>query len=1227
MADIIKNGSFEYGTANSDGTRFVPTDWVVPTPYCSTRVTQVCDDEPDNSSSIQLTHSNWENPYGEPKGLPPISIQQGIDLTGYKKELVLDIEFNYSLAYEYKVTKFGEFNVFLYRASSYDSETGIYEYEGSYSDYISKITCTMSRESDTEMCWKASNFIVTNLQPGFYILVFATPVVRNPQTGQSDDSYNFVLDKVSGTVIETGRQVIEYHDILKNGSFELQSESGFDDWFTSSDVTVNVGLADSYGNDENNSYGTYVCEARCDDFAEAKRFWKGLNQIVHIDSYCKMEISLEFQQYKHYSFALSVYKLLKYYEYDEENPAPPGSRLPFYYVQESDPYYITDIKAYSPSSTTFSYWEKFSDTFGVEPGHYLLIIHPAEETTVIDNVQVNIFTQQETGNDGSFESPFTLEDGFFSKDKRCFFFYNTDMKNKTGFILHNEDYYYCRSEVLILDEIYKNRYYHPDGRMARFETFIYKGTSYTADVLGNLITGENYALDIEPYLDERMVYGPIESLDMVVENTVTIYARYLKQTTNISPSITSSNPNVVTCTGIKPGTEYSVIELSGRSPGSTTVSINFVNEDGTMIGREINVIVFPNIAQYTNPYEIFFRKSVVCALPGEKVKLDFTTLPKEAMGMAMFWSSTDPSVATVDQNGNVTANKVGNCIIQIYNHRLKQTRSCEFYVIEKAVTPQKIKWRSSPPESIQVGEEVRLPDYVLAEYNGRPEYVIQDGYWTSSNPSILTISEYGTMVGKGIGEATITFRTPQNLSLMTNRKIQVTAPQIPIESIELDVTEATLNPNETTSQGNLQIGYKLFPINTSDTEVVWTSSNPEVVSVIDGLVSIKKVVDTIQTVTITCASASKSSVYKRCRITLNPSEPYPYAVKTYDSNVSTTVNRAVNIEYEVDLCFSYGSNIRFGYAASVTMESGTAAQEGTYSIDHEEGSLIRFSASVKGRYKIELRVQYINDNQSYLPPVTMGRTYFYVEVREQSTSLIFLDDLETVAALSNGSYILRFFIRENLNNELSFELDLDGGGNWMPVVVDDCMYQGKMYNYIFGDNMPIGTHLVRVRATEISSEKVAVSNVVTVIVSGYDSDNRNALAIAKTTYDLAEYDIVSYLSAIIADKRLYDEEELEFKTRYKTYCHNYYNLREILEICIAHINEEIAASQGQMVMLSNTFSSGGVSAASFTASSVTNANYENVTNMDYYQNECIKQLMARVLELESKLNELTSNNK
>ena len=48
--------------------------------------------------------------------------------------------------------------------------------------------------------------------------------------------------------------------------------------------------------------------------------------------------------------------------------------------------------------------------------------------------------------------------------------------------------------------------------------------------------------------------------------------------------------------------------------------------------------------------------------------------------------------------------------------------------------------------------------------------------------------------------------------------------------------------------------------------------------------------------------------------------------------------------------------------------------------------------------------------------------------------------------------------------------------------------------------------------------------------------------------------------------------------------------------------------------------------AAYSVEENTNSNYSNVTDMDYYQNECIKALIQRVLELEARLDYLSNNN-
>ena len=1217
MADIIKNGSFENGPADSYGYNFSPTNWIVPTPAFCIKQSKACDTSEGNTASIVLSGTNWNyddlSGSGIPDGIPSVSIQQCIDLTEYDKELVLDIEFYYGMPLNFG-TREGRFNVFLYKVASYDSTANTYTYEGSYFDCLTSDTFSIYSESTNDMCWTRANFIATNVEPGLYVLVFAAPIA-NPQT-----SNYFAIDKVSGEVKETGQKVIPYHNIIKNGSFEVNNGEEFDNWHYN-EITVMPDSVDSYGSNMSNAFGSYVCWAKSDSLENAKNHIYGLKQVLEVDSYCKMDISLAYKQYADSPFALSLYKII--YSMDNDENAPEGSDVPWY-VLEDTPYFQTTIEAENPSLEGYSNWEGFQHIVGVEPGEHLLVIHPGEKSTVIDNIKVNIFTEQKTDNDGSFEKPYTLEDGHFSPDGKLYFLYNATGEPVTGFIYNEDEYYYCIEEVLVLDEIHDNRYYFPDGTMARFESFTYNGEIYTSDMFGNIVSDDNYILEIIPHHEEQIAGGAIKELDVIVDNEVSFYASYSTQSSAVSLSVVSSNSSVAVCSGVTPGINKNIISLIGKSPGTSTITLSYINPDGSVTEKEVQIIVLPDELSYTDPQVMFLRRSIVCVLPGDedKTRLDYTIIPKQSMAMAVSWKSSDESIATVDPDGYVTGHNLGSCKITAYNYRLDLSCTCDLYVIEKALYPEKVQRASLPISTIQTEQEVRLPDFSLCDYGKRPNTVIQDGYWTSNNPSIVSINEYGMFVGKSVGRTSIVFRTNQNPDLVSSFGIEVVKAEIAVKNIELDVYNATLS--YPTPQGRFKIDYKLSPSNTTQTEVFWSSNKPDLVSVSsDGVVELLKEVKEKETVVITCTCASNQALFQKCIVTIDPDEKYPFVVKAFDTNFGTIVNRAVNIEYQIINCFQYTGAIAFSYALSIRHNGNTPiGSESKYSMEHEEGTLIRITPFSKGTYSIELGCRFIDKAVGENTPIYYGSKFFTVVTNEESDEPQFLEELEIVSELSNGSYILRFFVGDNADRSLSFEININNG--WKPVVVSNCMYQGNIYNYIFGEKLSQGLYAVQVRVTNTTNNKSATSSTVMLIIPEITEDKKAALLEAKTSYESAENDIVSYLEDIVLDKMLYDNEELEFDTRYKIYCQNYSNLKNMLEICVSHINEQIAISEGTMITLSNTLSSNGVSVASYPEDIHTNSNYQNVSDMDYYQNECIKQLVARVLELEARLNDLTN---
>lgn len=1222
MTDIIKNGSFEEGTVygkHGQYERYEPTDWFLPYDnddfvYITKEHpdAEMCDTDGDNTTALRFGPTSRSDGYNfeTAEYLARCSVGQVIDLTGYEGSLVLNIDFYYGSNYlEYENTSFC---VYLYKVDSFNKETGEFTCDKAFSDYLKKDTYVCAEkeyeevkqgvntiiEYDPYMDWRKGSFVAVGLKPGHYLLLFA------PSEG-------YTLDKVSGSVVEVVEQVVPYHNVIKNGSFESHVNSEFYYWHYDG-IRIAPDGVDHYGN-VNNLLGSYVCLERSEDYLtvdESIVNKYGLKQIFNVDSYCQMEIAFLFKQHESYPMALSIYKVTSYIS--DSN-----------YTIDDAPYFQAYIEASQPAEDGYSEWNEFSRIVGVEPSRYLLVIHPSKYTGVIDNVKINLFTGQDTDHDGSFENPYTSDDGRFSPAMYRFLPFNSDIDGESlvGFIYYEGEYYYSKSRYgsLALNTILNDRYYYPDGRMARSESFIYNKKLYTADVFGYITHETNAILDMVPYYGDDMLIGPVRSFDILVETTDHIYVYFMTQTSEVALNVTSSDSNIVFCSGIGPGLDNNQIALTGRNPGVATVTISYTNLDGSTVSRDIKVSVFPKTSEYIDITALYLLRDEVGILPGESLQLEYEIIPEADMDLALDWSSTNETIATVDNNGVVTGKKTGRCEIIIYNYRLDIGYYCDLYVLEQTETPVNIE-TSRYQTTVKVGEQAHLPHYELIDYNGNSYTVRQDGYWTSDDPSIASINDYGMIVGNSIGSTIIRCKTPQNPKIAEKHIVKVVASEAPITDIELDVYEATLN--DTSIHGYLKINYKVVPADTNQTEVVWSSSNPDLVSVTsNGLVSLRKTVTSVQTVSVICTSVANPSVFRTCTITLDPSVRYPYKIKSFNKENQAIINQNVTIEYEVDNCFSHSVWDKFDYDVTVSMADGSTASSSRYTITHEKGVSIDFSASAEGNYKITLLCKYTPNG---IPDTyTYGEEYFYVNVEKESTDLAFVKSLESLFGLSNGSYILRCFVRNNSDGALNFELNT--GSGWNGVIVDNLMYQGQMYNYIFGNNLSAGTYTAQVRVTDANG-KSNTSNTVTLTIPAITSDKKSALEVAKSHYEVVEKDIVDYLHAVIVDNKVYKNEGLEFDTRYKMYCYLYYNLKNMLEICISHINSQVGAAQAEMAVLSDTLSSDGVSVATYAEDDSTNANYKNTTNMDYYQNECIKKLVARVFELEARLDELTNNN-
>ncbi len=148
---------------------------------------------------------------------------------------------------------------------------------------------------------------------------------------------------------------------------------------------------------------------------------------------------------------------------------------------------------------------------------------------------------------------------------------------------------------------------------------------------------------------------------------------------------------------------------------------------------------------------------------GEMSQLTVTVYPDDATDKRVEWSSSATDVATVDNDGNVTATGIGTTeIIATANNGISDR------ITVTVIAPLAISIALSADEIIisEVGETFLLTATVAPmEASG------QSLEWTSSDESIATVSQEGTVTITGIGDAVITVSTTDGSNLSATCRI------------------------------------------------------------------------------------------------------------------------------------------------------------------------------------------------------------------------------------------------------------------------------------------------------------------------------------------------------------------------------------------------------------------------------------------------------------------------
>ena len=233
--------------------------------------------------------------------------------------------------------------------------------------------------------------------------------------------------------------------------------------------------------------------------------------------------------------------------------------------------------------------------------------------------------------------------------------------------------------------------------------------------------------------------------------------------------------------------------------------------------------------------------------------------------------------------------------------------------------------------------------------------------WSSDKPEVATV-ENGEVTAKAAGTATITATADGKSATCT---VTVTAATVPVTGVTLNKTSTSLYVGDTET-----LTATVAPDNATDKTVTWTSSNPSVATVENGVVT--AVAPGTATITVTTADGSFTAT---CAVTVRPD--IPPANPNYRITVEATQGGTVTAD---------PTAAKAGATVTLTPVPDRGYQVGTVAVTDRFGEAVAVTEQADGTYTFVMPNGQVTVTVTFaeaplpFPDVTEG-DWFYDAVR------------------------------------------------------------------------------------------------------------------------------------------------------------------------------------------------------------------------------------------------------
>lgn len=305
--------------------------------------------------------------------------------------------------------------------------------------------------------------------------------------------------------------------------------------------------------------------------------------------------------------------------------------------------------------------------------------------------------------------------------------------------------------------------------------------------------------------------------------------------------------------------------VTGKAQGYVTITATSVNGGYT---ASCKILVVKSVTG------IKLDKATVTINVGKYATITPTVYPADATVKTVYWTSSNYDVATVDTAGKVTAKAPGYAVITAKTKDGSYTAKTEVLVIQP-VTGVTLNKTSS---YLNLNATMTLVP-TISPANAS----IKSVTWSSSNPSIATVSSSGVVTGLKKGTVTITCKTTNGAKVATCTVAVVKR----VTGISLNKEEAILYFGRA-----LSLSSTVYPIDASVQDVIYTSNDTNIATV-----SATGVVTPVNTGTTYIVATTKDGGYKAyCRVSVGKA---PESIKLGVYAATMLVGKSGTLKYAV----------------------------------------------------------------------------------------------------------------------------------------------------------------------------------------------------------------------------------------------------------------------------------------------------------------------------------------